>query len=76
MESPEVKASKAPIPTPVLWVAVLKVPVVAWPINKEFEKFVNESNIKANLMLQKNDPERFIQKYGEGSSEKSFVKQT
>ncbi len=43
---------------------------------EEFEKFVNESNIKANLMLKENDPERFIQKYGEGSSEKSFVKQT
>ena len=43
---------------------------------EEFEKFVDESNIKANLMLKENDPERFIQKYGEGSSEKSFVKQT
>ena len=31
---------------------------------EEFEKFVNESNIKANLMLKENDPERFIQKYG------------
>ena len=43
---------------------------------EEFEKFVNESNIKANLMLKENDPERFIQKYGKGSSEKSLVKQT
>jgi radical SAM superfamily enzyme YgiQ (UPF0313 family) len=43
---------------------------------KEFENFVNEANIKANLMLKQNDPKRFIQKYGQDAHEKSFVKQT
>ena len=38
--SPEVIEFNALIPTPVLFVAAFKVPVVAWPTNKEFVKFV------------------------------------
>ena len=48
---PLVKASKAAIPTPVLFSASFKVPVVAWPINKLFVKFVPASfPIKAKLV--------------------------
>jgi radical SAM superfamily enzyme YgiQ (UPF0313 family) len=43
---------------------------------EEFEKFVNEANVRANLMLKKNDPSRFTLKYGKNADEKSFVKQT
>ena len=42
----------------------------------EFEKFVNETNKKANLLLKKKDPERFNYKYGENSDESALVKQT
>jgi len=42
----------------------------------EFEKFVNETNIKANLLLKQKDPERFKYKYGSKSGESSLVKQT
>ena len=43
---------------------------------KEFEKFVNEANVKANLILKKNDPSRFNFKYGKNANEKSLIKQT
>ena len=42
----------------------------------EFEKFVNETNIKANLLLKERDPARFLLKYGKNNSVKDFVKQT
>ena len=42
----------------------------------EFEKFVNEANIKANLILKENDPKRFQYKYGKNAEESAFVKQT
>ncbi len=42
----------------------------------EFEKFVNETNKKANLLLKSNDPERFEYKYGKNSTEAALVKQT
>ena len=44
--------------------------------SKEFEQFVNEANVKANLLLKKNDPDRFKYKYGLNTDEKTFVKQT
>ena len=43
---------------------------------EEFEKFVNETNIKANLLLKQKDPERFKYKYGSEANESSLVKQT
>ena len=43
---------------------------------KEFEKFVTEANIKANMILKEKDPSRFKLKYGENSDERSFIKQT
>lgn len=44
---------------------------------EEFEKFVNDTNIKANMLLQKNDPVRFEYKYGKrANKEETFVKQT
>ena len=43
---------------------------------EEFEKFVNEANVKANLILKKNDPSRFNFKYGKNANEKSLIKQT
>lgn len=43
---------------------------------EEFEKFVTEANVKANRLLQKNDPERFKKKYGADTDERSLVKQT
>ena len=43
---------------------------------KEFEKFVSEANIKANMILKEKDPSRFKLKYGENSDERSFIKQT
>ena len=42
----------------------------------ELEKFVNDANIKANLMLKNTDPKRFEYKYGKNSQENAFVKQT
>tara|TARA_Y100000294_G_scaffold174728_1_gene193339 strand:- start:55 stop:1194 length:1140 start_codon:yes stop_codon:yes gene_type:complete len=42
----------------------------------EFEKFVNEANIKANLLLKQKDPERFKYKYGSNVDESSLVRQT
>ena len=41
-----------------------------------FEKFVNEANLKANLLLKEKDPKRFAFKYGEKVNEKSLIKQT
>ncbi len=43
---------------------------------EEFEKFVNEMNIKANLLIKKNSPERFELKYGKEFRENSLMKQT
>ena len=44
---------------------------------EEFEKFVNDANIKANMLLQKKDPKRFEYKYGSRAEKKAtFVKQT
>ena len=43
---------------------------------KEFEKFVTEANIKANMILKEKDPSRFKLKYGENPDERSFIKQT
>ena len=43
---------------------------------KEFEKFVYDTNIKANLLLKKSDPEKFKWKYGADSDETSLMKQT
>ena len=45
-------------------------------IADEFERFVNETNKKANLLLKEKDPERFKYKYGENSDESALVKQT
>ena len=42
----------------------------------EFEKFVNDTNIKANLILKEKDPKRFEYKYGKGADESSLAKQT
>ena len=41
----------------------------------EFEKFVNDANVKANLLLKQNDPKRFEYKYGKESSEAALAKQ-
>jgi anaerobic magnesium-protoporphyrin IX monomethyl ester cyclase len=51
---------------------------------KEFENFVNQANIKANLLLKQRDPKRFDYKYRKragdstalGEKDNSFVKQT
>lgn len=42
----------------------------------EFENFVNKANIDANLLLKKNNPERFKYKYGESDDLSALVKQT
>jgi anaerobic magnesium-protoporphyrin IX monomethyl ester cyclase len=42
----------------------------------EFEKYVNETNVAANMLLKKNDPKRFEYKYGKDSLESALVKQT
>ncbi len=42
----------------------------------QFEKFVNEANLKANLILKQRDPKRFAFKYGKDANEKSLIKQT
>jgi len=43
---------------------------------QDFEKFVYDANIKANLMLKNNDPKRFEYKYGKNANESSLMKQT
>ena len=43
---------------------------------EEFEKFVNDANVKSNLILKKNNPSRFALKYGKNVNEKSLIKQT
>ena len=51
---------------------------------QEFENFVNQANIKANLLLKQRDPKRFDYKYRKrtgdstalGEKDNSFVKQT
>lgn len=42
----------------------------------EFEKYVDEANTKANLLLKEKDPKRFEYKYGKNSSEKDLFHQT
>ena len=42
----------------------------------EFEKFVNDANKKANLLLKKVNPKRFEYKYGKNSLDSALVKQT
>ena len=42
----------------------------------DFEKFVRETNKKANLLLKQNDPERFKYKYGSDADETSLIKQS
>ncbi len=44
--------------------------------SEEFEKFVTEVNIKANMLLKKNNPKRFEYKYGSSAEKKNLVKQT
>ena len=43
---------------------------------QDFEKFVYDTNIKANSMLKNNDPKRFEYKYGKNANESSLMKQT
>ena len=43
---------------------------------EEFEKFVNETNIKANLLLKERDPKRFKYKYGAYTEDHNFQRQT
>ena len=44
---------------------------------EEFEKFVNETNMKANLLLKERDIDRFRYKYGKNSEETHhFQRQT
>ena len=54
--------------------SLLKVNGFSNPV--EFENFVNETNVKANLLLKKRDPARFKYKYGSNADESSLVKQT
>ena len=42
----------------------------------EFEKFVNEANVKANLLLKEKVPDRFRYKYGSKESESDLIRQT
>ena len=42
----------------------------------EFEKFVNEVNIKANLLLKNKNPIRFKSKYGDKVENYNFQRQT
>ena len=42
----------------------------------EFEEFVNQTNIKANLTLKQKDPERFKLKYGSNEDKSALIKQT
>ena len=43
---------------------------------REFEKFMHETNIQANLLLKEKDPDKFKWKYGEDADETSLMKQT
>ena len=40
---------------------------------EEFERFVDETNKKANLLLKARDPERFVMKYGSNSDKESSI---
>ena len=42
----------------------------------EFEKFMQEINIKANLMLKARDPEKFKWKYGDKITDYDLQRQT
>jgi len=44
--------------------------------SEEFERFVNEINIKANLLLKNKDPKRFESKYGDKVEKHNFQRQT
>jgi radical SAM superfamily enzyme YgiQ (UPF0313 family) len=54
--------------------SLVRVPGFSSP--EEFERFVNETNIRANALLRERNPERFRQKYGANADERSLVKQT
>ena len=43
---------------------------------EEFEKSVNETNLKANLLIKEKDSKRFELKYGSNVKESSLLKQT
>jgi radical SAM superfamily enzyme YgiQ (UPF0313 family) len=43
---------------------------------EEFERFVAETRVKANRLLEERDPERFRRKYGENTDEKRLFRQT
>ena len=43
---------------------------------REFERFIHETNIQANLLLKEKDPDKFRWKYGEGADDTSLMKQT
>ncbi len=43
---------------------------------EEFEKFVNDTNVKANLLLKERDPKRFEYKYGSDPEGHQFQRQT
>ncbi len=43
---------------------------------EEFEKFVNDANVRANLLLKQRDPARFNYKYGTYSDDHHFQRQT
>ena len=40
---------------------------------EEFERFVDETNKKANLLLKAKDPKRFAMKYGANSDKESSI---
>ncbi len=44
--------------------------------SEEFERFVNEINIKANLLLKNKDSRRFKSKYGDKVEKHNFQRQT
>jgi radical SAM superfamily enzyme YgiQ (UPF0313 family) len=54
--------------------SLVRVPGFSSP--EEFERFVSETNVKANSLLKERDPARFTEKYGANTDEKSLVKQT
>ena len=54
--------------------SLVRVPGFSSP--EEFERFVTETNVKANSLLKERDPERFKQKYGANAGERSLVKRT
>ena len=43
---------------------------------EKFEQWVHELNISSNLILKKNDPEKFKWKYGENATDFDLMRQT